>query len=65
MATHLESLWVTNEDIALDVANTGFFDGLRRNTSIYWLELRCNNREIAGTVIHEILNIYVSGEEQY
>ena len=62
--THLETLWVTNEDSALDVANTGFFDGLRRNTSIYRLELRCDNREIVGTVIHEILNIY-RGEEQY
>ena len=56
--THLKTLWVKNEDSALDVANTGFFDGLRRNTSIYWLELKCNNREIVGTVIHEILNIY-------
>ena len=39
---------------ALDIANTEFFNGLKRNSSIKNLELRCMN-QLVGGVEHEIL----------
>ena len=58
--THLTSL-VIDDDVdnesALTVTNSEFFDGLKRqNTSIHKLYLGCQN--VSGGVFHEILKVY-------
>ena len=42
---------------ALDAANTEFFNGLKRNSSIKKLDLHCRN-QLVGGVEHEILKSY-------
>jgi len=44
-------------EITLDVTHTAFFDGLKRNSSIHELALRCYHQSIGG-VIYEILKAY-------
>ena len=55
--THLTNLQVflVVDGSALDIANTEFFDGLKRNSSIRDLELHCRNQNLVGGVGHEIL----------
>ena len=65
--THLRRLEVEFSDdeddydngheITLDVTHTAFFDGLKRNSSIHELALRCSDQSIGG-VIYEILKAY-------
>ena len=57
--THLEELRVfLGANQALDIANTEFFDGLKRNSSINDLTLDCNQQTLIGGVGHEILKSY-------
>ena len=57
--THVENLMaVLSDDLPLGVANRGFYDGLKRNSSIHQLTLYCGNRNIAGGVAQEILKAY-------
>ena len=57
--THLESLIVKlSDDLPLGLADRGFYDGLKSNSSINDLELYCVDRNIAGGVAHEILKAY-------
>ena len=58
--THLKKLRVylgANHNQSLDISNTEFFDGLKRNLSINNLELRCNRHILVG-VEHEIFKSY-------
>ena len=58
--THLIKLTVAlhgEEEDPLDIANTEFFDGLKRNSSISNLVFSCNGHNIVG-VGHEILKSY-------
>ena len=55
--THLTKLWITlNDEDPLDTANTEFFNGLKRNSSIKNLALHCRNH--VGGIGHEILKVY-------
>ena len=61
--THLEELIVAldiddEEEDSLDAANTEFFNGLKRNSSISDLELNCYHRILSGGIGHEILKSY-------
>ena len=57
--THLESLEVTlSDDLPLGVADRGFYDGLKSNSSINNLRLWCDGQNIAGGVGQEILKVY-------
>ena len=58
--THLTKLLVNlRANQALDAANTEFFEGLKRNSSISELQLNCSNQHIlVGGVEHEILKSY-------
>ena len=58
--THLENLIaVLSYDLPLGVANRGFYDGLKSNSSIHQLTLFCCGRNIAGWVVgQEILQTY-------
>ena len=57
--THMEKLSVTlSNRLPLGVADRGFYDGLKSNSSIDDLTLWCNNRNIAGGVGQEILKAY-------
>ena len=57
--THLASLTVILSDsLPLGVANRGFYDGLKANSSISYLELYCGGQNIARGVGQEILKAY-------
>ena len=58
--THLDRLAVVlTNSLPLGVSNRGFYDGLKRNSSISNLQLWCYNRnDIAGDVGQEILKAY-------
>ena len=57
--THLESLTIkSSDDLPLGVADRGFYDGLKSNSSIHQLTLHCGNLNIAGGIWHEILKVY-------
>ena len=57
--THLTKLWMNlGANQALDIANTEFFNGLKRNSSISDLQLHCRNQTLIGGVGHEILKSY-------
>lgn len=60
--SHLSDLHVSVAAPALDVSNQGFFEGLKRNSSIcsLFLDGRIRNRRspLVGGIIHEILNAY-------
>ena len=60
--THLENLVVAlSDDLPLTVTDRGFYDGLRRNSSIYKLYMYCNTNPpfiIARGVGQEILKAY-------
>ena len=57
--THLTTLDVNLSDgIMLDVIHTGFYDGLKRNTSIHELKLSCANNNIVCGVGKGILKAY-------
>jgi len=57
--THLTALTVHISDyIILDIIHTGFYDGLKRNTSINKLHLICGWHNIAGGVGQKILEAY-------
>ena len=57
--THLEKLVVIlSDDVPLTAADRGFFNGLKSNSSIHYLRLWCNHRNIAGGVGQEILKAY-------
>ena len=47
----------------LEVTNDAFFNGLKRNSSISKVTLRCGRRVLAGGVFHEILNAYQENNE--
>ena len=49
---------VLNDDIALDVTDRGFFEGIKRNSSISELVLNCENRGVVDELVHEILKAY-------
>ena len=55
---HLTKLRVYGANQALDAANTEFFDGIKRNSSISDLILQCSNQTLIGGVEHEILKSY-------
>ena len=60
MNTHLTKLHVNNETI-LDVSERGFdgfYDGLKRNSSIIDVSFSCDRRNLVGSVYHDILNAY-------
>ena len=54
--THLERMEVWLSDGG--VADRGFYDGLKQNSSISNLELYCGDQTIAGGVGQEILKVY-------
>jgi len=58
--THItEVAVVLSNALALDVANDGFYDGLKLNSSVQGLRLYCNNNNtIAGGVEQKILEAY-------
>ena len=57
--THLVRLAVIlSDDLPLTVADRGFYDGLKRNSSISDLELNCVSQFLVGGVGHEILKSY-------
>ena len=56
--THLAKLEVHIDDLPLTVADNGFFNRLKNNTSIINLELWCYSSNIAGGVGQEILKAY-------
>ena len=65
--THLTKLLVylgavganpANHNQTLDIANTEFFNGFKRNSSINHLTLHCNGHNLIGGVEHEILKSY-------
>ena len=63
--THLEDLIVRlSDDLPLGVANREFYYGLKNNSSICDLELRCDHRNIAGGVGQEILQVYQENNSQ-
>ena len=66
--THLENLVVAlYDDLPLTVTNRGFYDGLRRNSSIYKLYMYCNTNPpfiIAGRLGQEILQVYQENNSQ-
>ena len=55
---HLTELHIDIEGILLNRANTQFFRGLVQNSSINWVDIKCDNQILVGGVIHEILNAY-------
>ena len=63
--THLERLIVIlSDDLPLTVTNSGFYDGLKQNTSIRELNLWCNRQNIAGGVGQEMLKVYRENNNQ-
>ena len=46
------------DNLSLDIANTEFFNDLKRNSSINDLTLHCNRHTLVGGVEHEILKSY-------
>ena len=57
--THVTSLTVTVDHItALEVTDDEFYDGLKQNSSIQFLNLHCQNSNIAGGVGQRILEVY-------
>jgi len=57
--THLTKLVVNPvQTPALNIANTEFFNGIKRNSSINDLVLSCNHHILIGGVEHEILKSY-------
>ena len=57
--THLTKLIVAPDDEdPLNATNNEFFNGLKRNSSISDLGLRCNQHNLVGGVEHEILKSY-------
>ena len=57
--THLTKLVVVHDAYqALNIANTEFFDGLKRNSSIKNLDLSCALYNLVGGIGHEILKSY-------
>ena len=57
--TYLKTLAVhLGANQALDIANTEFFNGLKRNSSIRDLELNGDNQTLVEGVEHEILKLY-------
>ena len=63
--THLESLVVTSSDgLPLAVADRGFIDDLKSNSSISNLKLYCRSQNIAGGVAQEILKVYQENNSQ-
>ena len=57
--THMETLMVALDGApTLDIANTEFFDGLKRNSSINDLQLSCNRHNLVGGIGQEILKSY-------
>ena len=57
--THLAKLEVIlSNRIPLGVADRGFYDGLKRNSSISVLSLNCDRHNISGGVGQEILQVY-------
>lgn len=59
--THLKSLNVNLHDTTLDVTDTGFYDGLKQNSSISNLRIYCRGRggnNPIGDVGREILTAY-------
>ena len=58
---HLTNLRVclgANRNQSLDISNTEFFGGLKRNSSISDLQLSCNQHTLVGGIGHEILKSY-------
>ena len=63
--THLSALRVwLSDDLPLGVANRGFYDGLKSNSSISDVQLSCNHITIAGGVGQEILKAYQEKNSQ-
>ena len=63
--THLAALRVwLSDDLPLGVANRGFYDGLKSNSSISDVQLSCNHITIAGGVGQEILKAYQEKNSQ-
>ena len=57
--THLKKLVVVlDDDVASDVTNNAFYDGLKQNSSIQVLTIHCSNSNIAGGVGQKILEAY-------
>ena len=56
--THLDRLEVTLSNRLLGVSDRGFYDGLKRNSSISNLKLWCYSINVAGGVGQEILKVY-------
>jgi len=63
--THLAKLEVTfTTRLQLGVANRGFYDGLKSNSSISDVQLSCNYITIVGGVGQEILKVYQERNSQ-
>ena len=63
--THLTKLTVAlDEEDSLDAASNEFFNGLKRNSSISYLELNCRNQTLVGRIGHEILKSYQKINEE-
>jgi len=63
--THLAALRVwLSDDLPLGVANRGFYDGLKSNSSISDVQLSCNYITIVGGVGQEILKVYQERNSQ-
>ena len=56
--THLETLTVDLHGSSLSVEDRGFYDGLKRNSSIVNLSLRLDNNTIIGGALTEVLEVY-------
>ena len=57
--TYLKRLEVQlSDELPLTVADGGFYDGLKSNSSIHELMLRCYDSNIAGGTVQEILEAY-------
>ena len=57
--TQLKTLTFTiGDECALDISNTEFFNGLKRNSSINDLKISYNRYTLIGGVGHEILKTY-------
>ena len=64
--THLTQLDIDISEIPSAVVEEGgFFDGLKRNTSIHDSCVYCYDSFVVGGVVHEILKVYEGKKQSY